>query len=114
VTNWYLITGLLNFDVLITFESAGADVHDEVSFDIVRLALITGALNQRIKLLLVNCLVHFKAARLTRVDSYFHEWLDVGGSCDDTAHSDQGTNLLSANFSHFCDLLFSKLARHNN
>ena len=89
MSNGHLIARLLNFDVLIALKSAGPNVHHQISFDVVRLALFTGALDQGVELFLVDSLVHFEAAGLARVYCHFHEWLHVGGACDDAAESDQ-------------------------
>jgi hypothetical protein len=114
VTDRHLIAGLLNLDVLVALESARANMHNEVALNIVCLAFFTRAFDQRIVLLLVNRLVNLKSALLTRIHGHLHEGLHVGRSRDDTAHSNEGADLLGANFSHLSDLLFAKLAGHNN
>jgi len=84
MTNRDLVTRLLNLDVLVGNEAGGLDLEDELPVNPVRLALIGGALDDRVELLRVDKLVDFVAAAITGVYSHLHARLDIAGTGDNS------------------------------
>jgi hypothetical protein len=113
VTDRDLITRLLEFDVLKANEFRASDRHHELALDLVGLALVSGALKQRVVLLLPNHLVHFEPAHITNVDRHLHLWLDVACPHNDTLDCDERANRLSFDVSHSPHRLFGELSRHD-
>lgn len=114
MTDWNLVAGLLNLNVLKALKFARAIVHNQISFHVVGFALVAGTLNQRIELELVDSLVYFVATGLTCIHSDSHERLYVGRTRNYTTNRHKRANLLGADFTHFCGFLFAKLAGNNH
>jgi len=109
MTDWNLITRLLDFDVLETHEFRRANLHRQLSLDLVVFAFAR-AFQQWHEDLLRNDLVYLKAAHIANIDSNLHLWLDIAGSHDNALDVQEGTDQVSFCLTHFDDPLLSVLA----
>ena len=110
MSDGYLITWLLDLDVLIGDEARRLDLEEELTVYLVSLALVRRALNNRIKFLRVDKLVDLEATSIASIDGHLHAWLDVTCTRYDTSHRYQLAYVIGLHISHLHDMLLGMLA----
>jgi hypothetical protein len=105
MANRNLIRGLLNFDILERYKLGRPDLHGQFSLDFIDFTFVARTLDQWVELLLADDLVNFESTNIAHVNRHLHLGFHVGCSHHDTLDRDEGSNLLSLNFSHLADFL---------
>ena len=88
MTDGYLVTRLLNLDVLISEEARRFYLEDELTINFVRLAFLGWALNDWVEFLGVDNLINFKTTSLTSVHCDLHLRSNITCSRHNTSDSD--------------------------
>ena len=114
MTDGNLITGLLNFDVLVGDESRRFSLEDQLTVDPVSLALLRWALHDWVEFFSVDELIDLESAAITREDSNLHAWLHITGTSDNTTDCNELSDVLSPDLSHLDDLLLAELSWHED
>lgn len=109
MTDRYLITRLLNLDVLETDKLWWPNRHHQLALNAISFTLVGWALHQRVKLPLPDNLVNLKSTHVAHIDRHLHLWLHIAGSHHDTSYGHKVTNLLGSDLSHLRDKLLTKL-----
>ena len=89
MTNRNLVTWFLNLDLLERDEFRRFDLDLQLAFDVVFLALIARAFDQRVELFCLDDNVDLIAADIACVDSYLDARLNITGPCDDSSDCDK-------------------------
>ena len=110
MTDWYLVTWLLNLDFLKAYESAWLDLHYELTLGLVSNTWSWLALYQWVELSGGDYLIHFESTHITSVDCYLNAWSNVAHSCNNTLALHQTSDLVWSDVSHSDCLLFSVLS----
>ena len=110
MSDGYLITWLLDLDVLIGDEARRLDLEEELTVYLVSLALVRRALNNRIEFLRVDKLIDLEATSIASIDGHLHAWLDVTCTRYDTSHRYQLAYVIGLHISHLHDMLLGMLA----
>ena len=114
MSNWDLVTRLLNFDVLIGDKSRRLHLEDQLSIDLIRLTLFRGALNYWVELFWVNELINLETTAVAGVNCDLHARSNVAGSCNDSFQCNKLSNILGANVAHWNNVLFWEFTWHKN
>ena len=89
MTDWDLVTWLLELDLLVGDELGGLDLENELAIDVILLALRRWALYGWIELLRVDDHIDFEATAFACVYRNLHAWSHVARSSYDTLESDE-------------------------
>ena len=110
----YLITWFLNLNFLECEEPRRFDLENKLTIHSVGLAFFGWALNDWVKLFLVDNLIYLESTSFTCIDSNLHARFHIACSCHNTTHGDQRTNALSLDLTHLSNLLLGEFAGHKN
>jgi len=93
MADWDLVARLLELDFLVGDELRGLDLKNELTVDVVLLALGGWALDGWIELLRVDNHVDLEPTALTCVNRNLHAWSHITCSGYDTLESDERTDV---------------------
>ena len=113
MTNWYLISLLLDFDFLITQKFTLFCLKIQMSLDLIFYTFITWAFDLWSECLSENYLINFITTSITGINCDLHAWFNITASSNNTFYWYQWTDWVWFNFSHFCNSFFWVLPIHN-
>lgn len=114
MTDWYLITWLLNLDFLECEESRRFYLKNKLTIHSVGLAFFGWTLHDWVKLSLVDNLIDLESTSFTCIDSNLHARFHITCTCHNTTHSYQWTNATSLDLTHLNNFLLGEFAGDEN
>jgi len=113
MTYRHLITWLLDFYILKRHKFTWSNSKSQLTFNLIDFTFVAWAFNQRIKLLLADDLVHFKATDIAYVHRHLHLRLHIGCPHHDTFDGNQGSDLLGSDLTHLAYMFLWELSMYD-
>lgn len=101
MTNWDLFRGLLNFELLVAYESTGFNLHYQLTLGLVLNTLSRRAFYFRVEFSCVDDLIDLKSANITCIDSHLDTGFHITCSGNYSPHSDKASYLIRLDIPHF-------------